>query len=101
MRDGKSFKAVEIRVVVFRDYLFYQTVFRLCHCTLRAFPDKQNKIFQEAGLFHVQFGTVDAERIHGYRLFFRIADVLAVQIFTKSFIGITGIYHHYIRTLLI
>ena len=65
----ETLEPVEVGIVIFRDDVLYQAVFRLGNRSLRPFPDEQHKIFQKACFLHVHLLPVDAERIHRDRLF--------------------------------
>ncbi len=74
--------------------LFDQAVFRFRHLTVAPFPDKHNKVLQETDLLHIQLFTLNAERIHGDGVLFRIANIFASHIFAEPFIGVPCIDHN-------
>ena len=76
----EALETVEVGVVIFRDDVLYQTVFRLCDRSLRTFPDKQDEVFQESRFFYVHLFPIDAERIHRDGPFLGIANILAAEI---------------------
>ena len=84
----------EIGFVILCYHLFDQAVFRFRHLTVAPFPDKHNKVLQETDLLHIQLFTLNAERIHGDGVLFRIADILTSHIFAEPFVGIACIDHN-------
>ena len=97
---SKAFETVEIGIVVIRDDMFHQPVFRLRDRTLRPFPDEQDQVLQEPCLLHVHLFPADAERVHGDGFFLGVADVFPTEVFAKSLIGVSRVHHHHIRSLL-
>ena len=101
LQGREAVEPIEIGVVILRDNLFYQAVLRLCDRTLRAFPDEQYEVFQEARFLHIHFNPVDAERVHGNRSFLGIGNVLAAEVFAKALVAVTRIDHHHVCALLV
>ena len=101
LQGCEAVEPIEISVVILRDDLFYQAVLCLCDRTLRAFPDEQHEVFQEARLLHIHFRPIDAEWVHRNRSFLGIGNVLAAEVFAKSLVAVTRIDHHHVRSLLV
>lgn len=75
----EALETIEVGVVIFRDDVLYQTVFRLCDRSLRTFQISKTR-FSRIPFFYVHLFPIDAERIHRDGPFLGIADILAAEI---------------------
>ena len=90
----------EVSIVVLGDDILNQMVFRFGYLAVGSFPDKHDKVLQEANLLDIQLLSLDGERVHRDRMLFGIADVLTIDIVTESFVGVTSIDKDNIGVLL-
>ena len=89
----------KVFIEILCDDLLNQSVFCLGDFSLCSLPDKHDEIFQEAYLLDVQLLSLDGKGVHRDRMFIGIADVLATNILTESFVGVTCIDHDNIGIL--
>ena len=90
----------KVCLVILVDDLLNEFVFCLCYRTLTAFPNQHDKVFQESQFLDIPFFSLDLEGIHRDGMLFGIRDILAVEVFTQSFIRITCVHQHDVSILL-
>lgn len=73
-------------IVVLRDNILDKMVFRFGYPAIGSFPDKHDKILQEANLLDIQLLSLYGKRVHRDRMLLGITDVLAVDIVAESFV---------------
>ena len=99
-REFLNLPQTEVGIIILRNDILNQMVFRLGYLAIGSFPDKHDKVLQEAYLLDIQFLAVDGEGVHRDRMLLGVTDILAVDVIAKSFIGVTRIYQHNVGVLL-
>ena len=79
-------ESVEESIVIVNDYLLHDAELDFRNLGVRPFPYHQDKAFQEVNLLYVVFVPAYFKWIHRDRLFLRIGDILASQIFAQPFV---------------
>ena len=99
-REFLDLSQTEVGIIILGDDILNQMVFRLGYLAIGSFPDKHDKVLQEAYLLDIQFLAVNGEGVHRDRMLLGVTDILAVDVIAKSFIGVTRIYQHNVSVLL-